>query len=147
MPPVPSIAQWPYAARLAFVLICITILVYWMSVLAGIITPLLFSIIFAIALYPPAAYLERKKCSRLTAVSITIVLFSLISVGIIWLLAYQITDFSTMWPQLLKKVNQKAILNKFEIILQYSAKVLRFFLVLQTLNLNAQMVELVDTPA
>lgn len=106
MPPVPSIAQWPYAARLAFVLISITILVYWMWVLAGIITPLLFSIIFAMALHPLAAHLERKKCSRLTAVSITIIFFSLVSLGVMWLLAYQITDFSTMLPQLLKKVNQ-----------------------------------------
>ena len=106
MPPIPSITQWPYAARLAFVLICITILVYWMSVLAGIITPLLFSIIFAMALHPFASYLERRKCSRLTAVSITIILFSVVSVGVMWLLAYQISDFSAMLPQLLKKVNQ-----------------------------------------
>ena len=106
MPPISSPAQWPYAARLAFVLISITILVYWMSVLAGIITPLLFSIIFAIALHPLAAYLERKKCSRLLATSITIVLFSVVSVGVIWLLAYQVTDFSAMLPQLVKKANQ-----------------------------------------
>ena len=37
--------------------------------------------------------------------------------------------------------------NKFEIISEYIVVELRFFLVLQTLNLNAQMVELVDTPA
>ena len=106
MPPIPSPAQWPYAARLAFVLISITILVYWMSVLAGIITPLLFSVIFAIALHPLAVYLERKKCSRLTASSITIIVFSVVAVGVMWLLAYQITDFSAMLPQLIKKVNQ-----------------------------------------
>ena len=46
-----------------------------------------------------------------------------------------------------KNVYQKAILNKFEIISQYSVEVLSFFLVLHNQNLYAQMVKLVDTPA
>ena len=113
MPPIPPNFQLPYVARLAFALISITILVYWMSVLGSIVTLLLFSIIFSIALYPLTAWLERKGFHRMVAITISILAFSLVAAGICALLVYQVTDFTKMLPQLIQKIN--ASLNRVQL--------------------------------
>ncbi|RDB03629.1 AI-2E family transporter [Runella aurantiaca] len=113
MPPIPQNFQLPYVARLAFALISITILVYWMYVLDSIITLLLFSVIISIALYPLTAWLEQKGFPRMLAITVSILAFSLVAAGIATLLVYQVTDFTTMLPQLIQKIN--ASLNKLQL--------------------------------
>lgn len=105
MPPVPQNFQLPYIARLAFGLICVTIIVYWMHVLGSIVTLLLFSILFSIAMYPLTDWLERKGLGRMLAIAIAIITFSLVAAGVCMILGYQVRDFSEMLPQLINKVN------------------------------------------
>ena len=105
MPPVPQNIQLPYIARLAFGLICVTIIVYWMHVLGSIVTLLLFSILFSIDMYPLTDWLERKGLGRMLAITISILTFSLVAAGVGMVLGYQVRDFSEMLPQLINKVN------------------------------------------
>ena len=100
----PVVSQWPYVARLAFSLICVTILVYWMYVLGDIVTLLLCAILLSIAMYPLEAWLERKKVSRPIAISLSILIFTLLGAGVMVFLYYQVSDFTAMLPQLIKKV-------------------------------------------
>lgn len=104
MPPLQSFS-FPYVARLAFALICVTILVYWMYILGDIVTLLLFSILLSMAIYPLVAWLERKKMGRLLSITFGILIFTLIAASVLALLCYQISDFINMLPQLTQKLN------------------------------------------
>lgn len=104
MPPIQEYTI-PYIVRLAFALICVTILVYWMYVLDSIVPLLLFSILFAMAMYPLVEWLERKNIGRVMSITIGILTFTLIGAGVVALMCYQVTDFTEMLPQLLQKVN------------------------------------------
>jgi predicted PurR-regulated permease PerM len=112
MPPIQEY-NFPYVVRLAFALICVTILVYWMYILDSIVPLLLFSILFAIAIYPLVAWLERKNMGRVVAITIGILAFALVGAGIIAVLCYQVSDFTEMLPQLTEKVNES--LNKVQL--------------------------------
>lgn len=97
--------SFPYVARLAFGLICITILVYWMYILGSIVTLMLFSILFSMAMYPLVTWLERKNVGRVLSITIGILTFTLIGAGIVMLVCYQVADFTKILPQLIEKVN------------------------------------------
>jgi predicted PurR-regulated permease PerM len=112
MPPIQEY-NFPYVVRLAFALICVTILVYWMYVLDSIIPLLLFSILFSMAMYPLVAWLERKNLGRVVSITIGILTFTLVGAGIVAVLCYQVADFTEMLPQLTEKVNTS--LNKIQL--------------------------------
>lgn len=112
MPPIQEY-NFPYVVRLAFALICVTILVYWMYVLDSIVPLLLFSILFAMAMYPLVAWLERKNLGRVVSITIGILAFTLVGAGIVAVLCYQVADFTEMLPQLTEKVNES--LNKIQL--------------------------------
>lgn len=112
MPPIQEY-NFPYVVRLAFALICVTILIYWMYVLDSIVPLLLFSILFAMAMYPLVAWLERKNVGRVVSITIGILTFALVGAGIITILCYQVSDFTEMLPQLIEKVNES--LNKLQL--------------------------------
>lgn len=112
MPPIQEY-NFPYVVRLAFALICVTILVYWMYILDSIIPLLLFSILFAMAMYPLVAWLERKNLGRVVSITIGILTFTLVGAGIVAVLCYQVSDFTEMLPQLTEKVNES--LNKLQL--------------------------------
>ncbi|MEZ4900989.1 MAG: AI-2E family transporter [Spirosomataceae bacterium] len=105
MPPISSFS-FPYIARLAFALLSITILVYWMYVLGDIVTLLLFAILLSMAIYPLVSWLERRKMSRLLSITLSIVVFTLIAACILLLLCYQVSDLINILPQLTKKLSQ-----------------------------------------
>jgi predicted PurR-regulated permease PerM len=112
MPPIQEY-NFPYVVRLAFALICVTILVYWMYILDSIVPLLLFSILFAMAMYPLVAWLERKNLGRVVSITIGILTFTLVGAGIVAILCYQVADFTEMLPQLTEKVNES--LNKIQL--------------------------------
>ena len=105
MPPLQEY-PFPYVVRLAFAMICVTILVYWMYVLDSIIPLLLLSVLLSIAMYPLVAWLERKSLGRVIAITISILTFTFVGVGIVVLMCYQVSDFTEMLPQLTEKVNE-----------------------------------------
>ncbi len=95
--------QFPFIAKFAFALISVTILVYWLMVLQDILVPFFIATIFSMAILPVANWLEKKRLSRILASILTLFLFIIISVIIIYLASTQIADFGDMLPQLEQK--------------------------------------------
>ena len=93
----------PFIGKLAFALISVTILIYWLMVLQDILVPLFISIILSMAIFPICNWLENKRFGRILAVIITLILFSIVAVGVIWLASTQIANFGEMLPQLQKR--------------------------------------------
>lgn len=90
----------PFIAKFAFALIVVTILVYWLVVLQDILVPLFVSIILSMSIFPIANWLENRGLGRVWAVTITLILFSVIAGSIVWLASTQIGSFGEMLPQL-----------------------------------------------
>jgi putative heme transporter len=94
----------PFIAKFAFALISVTILVYWLVVLQDILVPVLIAAILSMSIFPVANWLENKGLGRVWAVAITLILFTAIAVGIIWLASTQVSNFGEMIPQLQAKI-------------------------------------------
>jgi predicted PurR-regulated permease PerM len=93
----------PFIGKLAFALISITIFVYWLMVLQDILVPIFISVILSMAIFPVANWLEKKGLGRILSVTLTMLLFTMIMIGVIWLASIQIADFGEMLPQLEKR--------------------------------------------
>ncbi len=87
-------------------MIVLTILVYWLSAMQELIVPLVFSILFAMILYPINHRLERWRVPRVPAILVCLV----IMIGFFYLLFYlislQISSFTSEAPKLLERGNQ-----------------------------------------
>ena len=94
----------PFVAKLALALLSVTILVYWLVVLQDILVPVLIAMILSMSIFPLANWLENKGLGRVWAVTITLILFTAVAVGIIWLASTQIANFGEMIPQLEKRI-------------------------------------------
>ncbi len=95
--------QFPFIVKFTFSLISVTILVYWLRVLQDILVPFFIAIIFSMAILPLANWLEKRRLSRIWATILTLLLFIVIAVVIIYLASTQIADFGNMLPQLEQK--------------------------------------------
>lgn len=94
----------PFVAKLALALLSVTILVYWLVVLQTVLVPVLIAMILSISIFPLANWLENKGLGRVWAVTITLILFTAVAVGVIWLASTQIANFGEMIPQLEKRI-------------------------------------------
>jgi len=94
----------PFVAKLALALISVTILVYWLVVLQTVLVPVLIAMILSMSIFPLANWLENKGLGRVWAVTITLILFTAVAVGVIWLASTQIANFGEMIPQLEKRI-------------------------------------------
>ncbi len=95
--------RFPFIVKFAFSLISVTILVYWMMVLQDILVPFFVAVILAMALFPLSNKLEKIGLGRTFAITISLIVFLLVTVGLIWLASTQIASFSEMFPQLEKR--------------------------------------------
>lgn len=93
----------PFIAKFAFALIAVTVLVYWLMVLQDILVPLFISIILSMSIFPIANWFENRGLGRVWAVTVTLILFSIMAGSIIWLASTQIGSFGEMLPQLQAK--------------------------------------------
>ena len=93
----------PFIGKLAFALVSVTILIYWLMVLQDILVPVFISIILSMSIFPICNWLENRKLGRIWAVIITLILFSIVALGVIWLASTQVADFGEMLPQLQKR--------------------------------------------
>jgi putative heme transporter len=107
----------PFIARFAFALISVTILIYWLVILQDILVPVLIAMILSMSIFPLANWLENKGLGRVWAVTITLILFTAIAVGIIWLASTQVANFGEMIPQL-----EARIINWFNQIQRWGEK-------------------------
>ena len=94
----------PFVAKLALALISVTILVYWLVVLQDVLVPVLIAMILSMSIFPVANWLENKGLGRVWAVTLTLILFTAVAIGIIWLASTQIANFGEMIPQLEKRI-------------------------------------------
>ena len=93
----------PFIAKFAFSLISVTILVYWLMVLQDILIPFFIAILLSMSIFPVANWLEKKGLGRIWSVTFTLLLFTIIAAGIIWLASNQIANFGEILPQLEQK--------------------------------------------
>lgn len=94
----------PFVAKLALALLSVTIIVYWLVVLQDVLVPVLIAMILSMSIFPLANWLEVKGLGRVWAVTVTLILFTAVAVGVIWLASTQIANFGEMIPQLEKRI-------------------------------------------
>ncbi len=70
-----------------------------------VITPIVYATVIAILLNPLVNYLERKKLSKIVAISIALLLTILAVFGVFYIVSSQITMFRNTYPQLKEKFN------------------------------------------
>ncbi|MBI3235680.1 MAG: AI-2E family transporter [Bacteroidetes bacterium] len=97
------IYSFPLYAKVSIILLGIFVFVAILILAQGIIVPLLFAIIFAIALSPVVNFLVKKRFSRVLAISITLSVAIVIVLMIIVLLSSQMLSFVDSFPKLILK--------------------------------------------
>jgi len=90
--------QFPFYAKLAFVLLSILSIFTILYLGQNIIVPILMSLLFAILLRPISNFLERKcRFSLVVSVSITTIIFVLIVIGVLFFISWQVSDIANDW--------------------------------------------------
>jgi predicted PurR-regulated permease PerM len=100
-----AIFKIPFYARVALIFISIFAFVFVLHIGRDIIVPVVFATIIAIVLNPFVELLRKWKVNRVLAISIAVVLASLITLAIIYVISYHLAQFSESLPQLKTKVN------------------------------------------
>ncbi|MBA4854012.1 AI-2E family transporter [Emticicia sp. BO119] len=129
----------PFNIKLPLALISITVVVYWLSILESVLVPFIISIILSILLFPVCHWLEKRKMGRVLAITITLVLFTVLIGVIVYLASTQIAGFSEMIPQLLDKL-EKAYNN----LLRWTSEKFDLSIETQTDQLNTYANQLLD---
>jgi predicted PurR-regulated permease PerM len=93
----------PHSLRLLVSLACISIIIWWMSVLQEILVLLLFSVLFAMLLYPLCNKLEKWRFPRTLAIFVCLLITFAILAGLVMLTSAQIADFTDELPNFQKK--------------------------------------------
>ena len=90
--------QFPFYAKLAFVLLSLISLFTILYLGQDIIVPILMSLLFAILLRPIAHFLKSKwRFPHIVAVTCTVIFFVLIVSGILFFISWQISDIANDW--------------------------------------------------
>ena len=90
--------QFPFYAKLAFVLLSLISLFTILYLGQDIIVPILMSLLFAILLRPIAHFLkERWHFPHVLAVTCTVIFFVLMVIGILFFISWQISDIANDW--------------------------------------------------
>lgn len=130
----------PFSIKLPLALISITIIVFWLSILESVLVPFIISIILSILLFPLCDWFEKRKVGRVLAITITLVLFTVLIGVIIYLASTQIAGFSEMIPQLLDKL-EKAYNN----LLRWTSEKFELSIETQTNQLNTYANQLLNS--
>ena len=90
--------QFPFYAKLAFVLLSLISIFIILYLGQNIIVPILMSLLFAILLRPIAHFLKSKwRFPHVLAVTCTVVLFVLMVIGILFFISWQISAIANDW--------------------------------------------------
>jgi predicted PurR-regulated permease PerM len=90
--------QFPFYAKLAFVLLSLISIFIILYLGQNIIVPILMSLLFAILLRPIAHFLKSKwRFPHVLAVTCTVVLFMLMVIGILFFISWQISAIANDW--------------------------------------------------
>ncbi len=100
-----KITEQPYYARLAFILLCIVLSYLILSVGSSVLIPIAFALLVSIILHPLVGFLQRRAhLPELLAIGLAVVGFLLFLVGLVYVLSFQVADFSQDFPVLQQKV-------------------------------------------
>jgi len=95
--------QLPFYAKASIFLIGLIALVAILYIAQDIIVPIVFAIIFAILLHPVVNFFVQLKINRVVAIVLSLVITTLVIVGLVALLFTQASRFSETWPILVEK--------------------------------------------
>ncbi len=95
----------PYIVRLATIFIALVLLVATLYFLRIVLVPLLFSIIFAVMLYPFALKFEKWGFGKALAAFVTVFITTVLLGFIVWLIIGQISTFFQQAPALTERMN------------------------------------------
>jgi len=92
-------ANNPFYFKLAMVLISVLCLGYLTIIGKEILSPLIFSLLFAILLLPLAVFFEKKcRLPRSASAGLSVVLFLLAIAGVLYMVGSQLTNLASDWP-------------------------------------------------
>jgi len=90
--------QFPFYAKLAFVLLSLISLFTILYLGQDIIVPILMSLLFAILLRPIAHFFKSKwRFPHVVAVTCTVIFFVLTVIGILFFISWQVSDIANDW--------------------------------------------------
>lgn len=99
------ITEQPYYARLAFILICIVLSYLILTVGSSVLIPIAFAFLVSLVLHPAVQFLRHKAHLPDTlAIALAVAGFLGLLIGLIYVLSFQIADFSQDFPALRDKV-------------------------------------------
>lgn len=97
--------QFPFYAKLTFILLALISLLFLFYIGQGILVPIIMSFLFAILLYPIVQFLKAKlRFPNVLAVMIAVLLFVLFFVGLFVFLSFQISDFTEDFDKIEKNL-------------------------------------------
>ncbi|MFD0795375.1 AI-2E family transporter [Mucilaginibacter litoreus] len=103
-----NFATLPFYVKLACVLFSLMSIGYLAIQAKEILSPLIFSCLFAILLLPLAAFFEKKlKFPRSFAAMTAVILLLLAIGGMLYILATQLTDLASDWPQFQQQLGKE----------------------------------------
>ncbi|AKD57951.1 AI-2E family transporter [Spirosoma radiotolerans] len=95
--------ELPSYAKLVCVLLSLVVIVYGLHILQGLLIPLVFSILFAVLLFPLANRLEKWRVPRVLAIILCLLLTLGVLTALFWGISIQISNFSEVIPKFVTK--------------------------------------------
>jgi predicted PurR-regulated permease PerM len=93
--------QFPFYAKLAFVLLSIGLILLFVYVAHDILVPILLALLFAILLRPVVCFFSlRLRFPHVIAVMISVILFILVIGGIIFFVSWKVGDIANDWDSI-----------------------------------------------
>lgn len=99
--------NYPFYARLAFVLLSLGLITLFLYLASGILVPILMAMLFAILLRPVVCFLNlRLRFPHVIAVTVAVVLFILVIGGIIFFVSWKVGDIAQDWDNIKSNLNE-----------------------------------------
>ncbi len=98
----------PFYIKLSHVLLSLVLIVIILRTTKDVLAPVVFGFLFAILLLPLAQGLEKLRFPRALAATVSVLLFVLFMLGLLYFISWQTSTFLTDLPGLEKKLSQQA---------------------------------------
>ncbi|MBS1494291.1 MAG: AI-2E family transporter [Bacteroidetes bacterium] len=97
--------QIPFYLKISQIILGIIAFIFVLYIGQAIILPLIYSLILAILMNPAVNYLLSKKVNKIVAISIVLLVTTLLLLALIYFISAQIVSFGEVLPQLKSKFN------------------------------------------
>ncbi len=98
--------EFPFYAKLAFILISLTVIFTFLYIAQGILIPILLAMLFAILLRPVVCFFNRRlRFPHVIAVMAAVIVFVLVIGGIIFFVSWKISDMASDLDQIKTNLN------------------------------------------